>query len=138
MFKFPALAAACLLAACTAAPAATGAPQADIAQADMAAPAWAGTYAGTLPCADCEGIQIRLTLQPDLHYTLSQTYLRTGGNRSDSVNGQFYWADEGQTVQLDNYADARQFQIGPGFAQAFRLDGSPSGNDARYRLQKIH
>jgi uncharacterized lipoprotein NlpE involved in copper resistance len=91
MFKFPALAAACLLAACTAAPAATGAPQADIAQADMAAPAWAGTYAGTLPCADCEGIQIRLTLQPDLHYTLSQTYLRAGGNRSASVSGQFYW-----------------------------------------------
>ena len=106
--------------------------------ASMAAPAWAGTYAGTLPCADCEGIQIRLTLQPDLHYTLSQTYLRAGGNRSASVNGQFYWTDEGQTVQLDNYADARQFQIGPGFAQAFRLDGSPSGNDARYRLQKIH
>ena len=39
MFKFPALATACLLAACTATPAATGAPQADIAQADMAAPA---------------------------------------------------------------------------------------------------
>ena len=138
MLKISALAAAFLLAACAAPPAVTTMPQADIAQADMAAPAWAGTYAGTLPCADCEGIQIRLTLQPDLHYTLSQTYLRTGGNRSDSVNGQFYWADEGQTVQLDNYADARQFQIGPGFAQAFRLDGSPSGNDARYRLQKIH
>ena len=138
MLKISALAATFLLAACAAPPAVTTMPQADIAQADMAAPAWAGTYAGTLPCADCEGIQIRLTLQPDLHYTLSQTYLRTGGNRSDSVNGQFYWADEGQTVQLDNYADARQFQIGPGFAQAFRLDGSPGGNDARYRLQKIH
>ena len=138
MLKISALAAAFLLAACAAPPAVTTMPQADIAQADMAAPAWAGTYAGTLPCADCEGIQIRLTLQPDLHYTLSQTYLRTGGNRSDSVNGQFYWAVEGQTVQLDNYADARQFQIGPGFAQAFRLDGSPGGNDARYRLQKIH
>ncbi len=138
MLKISALAAAFLLAACAAPPAVTTMPQADIAQADMAAPAWAGTYAGTLPCADCEGIQIRLTLQPDLHYTLSQTYLRAGGNRSASVNGQFYWTDEGQTVQLDNYADARQFQIGPGFAQAFRLDGSPSGNDARYRLQKIH
>ena len=138
MLKISALAAAFLLAACAAPPAVTTMPQADIAQADMAAPAWAGTYAGTLPCADCEGIQIRLTLQPDLHYTLSQTYLRTDGNRSASVNGQFYWTDEGQTVQLDNYADARQFQIGPGFAQAFRLDGSPGGNDARYRLQKIH
>ena len=138
MLKISALAAAFLLAACAAPPAVTTMPQADIAQADMAAPAWAGTYAGTLPCADCEGIQIRLTLQPDLHYTLSQTYLRAGGNRSASVNGQFYWTDEGQTVQLDNYADARQFQIGPGFAQAFRLDGSPGGNDARYRLQKIH
>ena len=138
MLKISALAAAFLLAACAAPPAVTTMPQADIAQADMAAPAWAGTYAGTLPCADCEGIQIRLTLQPDLHYTLSQTYLRAGGIRSASVNGQFYWTDEGQTVQLDNYADARQFQIGPGFAQAFRLDGSPGGNDARYRLQKIH
>ena len=138
MLKISALAAAFLLAACAAPPAVTTMPQADIAQADMAAPAWAGTYAGTLPCADCEGIQIRLTLQPDLHYTLSQTYLRASGNRSASVSGQFYWTDEGQTVQLDNYADARQFQIGPGFAQAFRLDGSPGGNDARYRLQKIH
>jgi len=34
-----------------------------------------GTYEGTLPCADCEGIQTVLTLDADKSFKLEETYL---------------------------------------------------------------
>lgn len=34
----------------------------------------AGTYAGTIPCADCPGIDTRLVLEPGGRYTLHQSY----------------------------------------------------------------
>jgi heat shock protein HslJ len=36
---------------------------------------WVGTYAGTLPCADCEGIEKRLTLNSNMTYRMSARYL---------------------------------------------------------------
>ncbi len=34
-----------------------------------------GNFGGIIPCADCEGIQADLTLNPDYTYTFSFTYL---------------------------------------------------------------
>ena len=36
---------------------------------------WAGTYEGTLPCADCPGIKTTITLKDDNTYTISEEYL---------------------------------------------------------------
>ena len=36
---------------------------------------FAGVYEGVLPCADCPGIQTRLTLNRDVSYELSTLYL---------------------------------------------------------------
>lgn len=36
--------------------------------------AFAGTFAGTLPCADCPGIDTRLDIAADGTFTLSETY----------------------------------------------------------------
>ena len=36
---------------------------------------WAGVYAGTLPCADCPGIQTRLTLGNDGTFEKQSRYL---------------------------------------------------------------
>lgn len=47
-----------------------------VAVEDAAAPAsYYGTYEGTLPCADCSGIKIVLTLNDDTTYDLTQEYL---------------------------------------------------------------
>jgi uncharacterized lipoprotein NlpE involved in copper resistance len=47
----------------------TAKPAADILQA------YTGTYGGILPCADCEGIDTEITLNPDNTFTLIEFYL---------------------------------------------------------------
>lgn len=48
---------------------------------------WAGTYAGTLPCADCEGIQTELMLAADGSYTLRRTYLGKANQKPVTETG---------------------------------------------------
>ena len=60
---------------------------------------WAGVYEGTLPCADCEGIETEIELKKDKTYTLTQHYL----GKSDSIyreTGQFEWNDDGGAIAL--------------------------------------
>src|SRR4249919_459651 len=55
---------------------------------------WPGIYTGTLPCADCEGIQIHLRIEANLSYSLRIKYV----GKSDSVytsGGTFRWNDVG-------------------------------------------
>ena len=43
-------------------------------------------YAGTLPCADCEGIDVSLQLNKDLSYFMNSVYK---GSRVDSAHNSF-------------------------------------------------
>lgn len=59
-----------------------------------------GTYVGTLPCADCEGIATKLTLTVDA-YTLETTFL----GKSQEVfsnNGTYRWTKQKNVIQLFN------------------------------------
>lgn len=38
--------------------------------------AWTGTYEGTLPCADCEGIETTIVLNSDGTYEKTENYLK--------------------------------------------------------------
>ncbi|AHF00718.1 hypothetical protein THIAE_02080 [Thiomicrospira aerophila AL3] len=60
---------------------------------------WAGTYTGSLPCADCEAIHWRLTLNNDRSFILQRNYL---GKLDDAIrdDGRFSWADDGQRIIL--------------------------------------
>lgn len=96
---------------------------------------WAGTYQGTLPCADCPGIQTTLTLQEDNGYVLQTAYLERG----DSVyteSGEFTWDENGGKITLD--ADSRKFQVGENRLFALDMEGNRiTGNLAdHYVLQK--
>jgi len=68
---------------------------------------WAGTYVGTLPCADCEGIETRLTLKEGGSYTLSQKYLGRD-EKPFETKGSFQWSALGNTVTI---TDARSKEI---------------------------
>ena len=61
---------------------------------------WQGTYKGTTPCADCEGIQTSLTLN-DSTYVLETVYLGKS-NEVFKTEGRFVWNDEGSRITLDN------------------------------------
>lgn len=81
---------------------------------------WNGTYQGTLPCADCEGIATALTLNNDLTFVHRSKYL----GKSDSIfvsSGNFKWNDKGSNIILtENDGITRQFKVGEN--QLFMLD----------------
>lgn len=81
---------------------------------------WNGTYQGTLPCADCEGIATALTLNNNLTFTYQSKYL----GKSDSIfvsTGSFRWNDKGSDITLSiDDGSVKQFKVGEN--QLFMLD----------------
>ncbi len=57
----------------------------------------AGTYEGTLPCADCQGIAYRLTLKPNREFTQSAVYL---GKSTRSYPQKGGWSLSGDSVVI--------------------------------------
>ncbi|ANW95688.1 hypothetical protein AXE80_05085 [Wenyingzhuangia fucanilytica] len=61
---------------------------------------WGGTYTGTIPCADCEGIQTKISIHSDLTYTKEVKYL----GKSDELiteKGKFDWDEIGSNIIID-------------------------------------
>jgi copper homeostasis protein (lipoprotein) len=66
---------------------------------------WPGTYAGTVPCADCQGIATSITLNKDLTYKISTVYKGKTMKFYES-DGRFTWNETGNTVQLEGITNA--------------------------------
>lgn len=79
---------------------------------------WPGTYRGTTPCADCEGIETVLTLLPDRAYTLQRRYR---GKETDfrEARGTFDWSADGSKITLPG-DDGALFLVGEN--RLFQLD----------------
>jgi len=73
---------------------------------------WPGVYKGALPCADCEGIEIRIVLGKDNTFSRTQTYLgKEEGTFSDK--GTFTWNGEGSIISLTAEEGSLQmYQVG--------------------------
>lgn len=89
------------------------APAADAAPAAFDAAAFAGTFSGTLPCADCSGIDTQLELKADGSYALGETYQ---GKKDGAFKDDGTWTaeDDGKRVRLDPNSkseDDRLFEI---------------------------
>ena len=99
--------------------------------------AFLGTYNGVLPCADCDGLQISLTLTGG-NYTIQSTKLgKKQENKQDS--GVYRTTTDKQYLQLDNNAGNLTFQIGNGYLELRRPDGErldPSQPDENFRLKR--
>lgn len=81
---------------------------------------WDGTYQGTIPCADCDGIATALTVNQDLTFTHRSKYL----GKSDSIyisTGSFKWNESGSDITLvESDGHTKQFKVGEN--QLFMLD----------------
>ena len=99
--------------------------------------AFLGTYNGILPCADCDGLQVSLTLTGG-NYTIQSTKLgKKQENKQDS--GVYRTTTDKQYLQLDNNAGNLTFQIGNGYLELRRPDGEkldPSQPDEKFRLKR--
>ena len=107
------------------------------AAAAHAAEDYAGTYSGTLPCAVCDGIQTKLTLD-DGHYHL--TRIRLGPDEdSEETSGVYRTTTDKQYLQLDNQTDSLTFYIGNGYLELRQPDGekiAPELPDEDFRLER--
>ena len=74
---------------------------------------WAGTYAGTLPCANCAGVQTRLRLNREESFELSVQYMERDP-RPQISRGRFTWQPSGQSITLDEQGSGRQLLVGEG------------------------
>lgn len=108
------------LAACR--PDAPPTPPQAVAAADVLI--WQGHYRGQLPCADCNRIELDITLYPDLRYRMST--LKVGHFQKPPliVSGRFFWREDG-LIQLDQAGDNMVFFIGRDGALEMR------GNDGK-------
>lgn len=60
---------------------------------------WNGTYKGTLPCADCEGIETTIVLNSDNTFEKTAEYKGKGGS-AFTDKGTFTWSEDGSTITL--------------------------------------
>lgn len=77
---------------------------------------WNGHYRGTLPCADCEGIEIALNLNADNTFSMHRKYLGKE-TKATNTSGKFTWTDDGGKIVL---SDNQILQVGEN--QLFWLD----------------
>lgn len=100
---------------------------------------WDGTYAGTLPCADCEGIRTTVTLRGDGTFTRELIYV---GKSATAIteSGGFVWNGAGSIVSLPNGAGGMQkYQVGENRLFHLDRDGNRISGDtaSRYVLRKV-
>lgn len=89
---------------------------------------WAGRYTGTLPCADCPGIEVRLTLRDDGSYHQTTHYIDRQPEPA-SHTGRFEWTYDGNHIQLDAAADHAFYQVRENSLLRRYADGSWPQND---------
>ncbi|MCX2450645.1 copper resistance protein NlpE [Pedobacter sp. PLR] len=100
---------------------------------------WAGTYTGVTPCADCEGIQTELTLNPDLTYILKTNYMGKDTHFPED-RGTFKWDSTGSKVELLGLKDrSNLFFVGENTLRQLDMEGKEvTGPLAeKYVLKKV-
>lgn len=73
---------------------------------------YAGTYSGMLPCADCEGIETKLTLSAEGTYQKSSTYLGKDSPKSFEEQGSYRWDEAGRITTLEGKDAPNQYAVG--------------------------
>lgn len=102
-----------------------------------AEPSWTGTYQGMLPCNDCAGVRVALSLFRDATYELQTDIL--GTNRHFTRRGSFTFNADETHILLDANGQNRSFEIlSPTRLRMLDKDGQRiRGVDAdRYVLSK--
>lgn len=100
---------------------------------------WAGVYKGTVPCADCEGIETVITIANDSSYVLSLNYLGKKGAAPIEKKGTFSWNAAGNTITLNGITDgANQYLVGENRLIQLDLNGERISGDLakKYELSK--
>jgi copper homeostasis protein (lipoprotein) len=82
------------------APAPEPAPVAEAPKPGFDVAAFAGSFSGTLPCADCSGIDTKIEFKADGSYAIDETYQ---GKKDGAAKGDGTWTaeEDGKRLRLD-------------------------------------
>jgi len=131
------LALALALTACMPRQAAESAPMAaDPAHNSRNSLDWAGTYEGVLPCADCPGIQTRLTLNRDESYEFRTLYIDRD-SAARVVRGRFSWQPNGNAITLEGQHGAQHFVVGEGRVALVPAGAAPTWPQPPQRVLQL-
>lgn len=98
-----------------------------------------GVFYGFLPCADCDGLKMTLSLKQNNNYLLVSQYAKAS-SREMYEKGKYSWDDKARTVVLTPRKDGpvRQFRI-EDEGTLIQLDSkgaSMAGDQERYTLRR--
>ncbi len=88
---------------------------------------YAGTYVGTLPCADCEGIETTVTLKENGEYESEMTYLGKGADNVFKDSGTYTWEEDGNRIttrSLDATDQENKYFVSENMIKALDSDGN--------------
>jgi uncharacterized lipoprotein NlpE involved in copper resistance len=97
-----------------------------------------GIYKGTLPCADCEGIETIIELGSGNSYIKKTTYLGSENQNVNETSGTFTWNEAGNTITLSNEEMPNQYFVGENVLFHLDIEGNRISGDLaeKYQLKK--
>lgn len=132
---FPFLSTALLLASCTGTT--DQARETTAATDSTAAPTtmtWVGSYADTLPCADCPGTFTRLVLRDDSTYVLYSQYLDRDSIPFGEIGG---WTASGDMLTLNNGETPGRYRMANDVLERLDADRKPVDSPLNYSLRRV-
>ncbi len=98
-----------------------------------------GTYQGTLPCADCEKIEAKLTLNADNSYQYDTVYFKNKKQHEFSEKGTFEWdKNKENVIRLDKSAGNLALHVGDNHVELCDAEGNTVKQEGvNYKLQKV-
>lgn len=85
---------------------------------------WIGIYKGTLPCADCQGIETTLELTKENTFILTSVYIGKADLGSSTAKGPFDWSDDYRAIRLQGFANKPdQYILGENTLTQLDMDG---------------
>lgn len=103
--------------------------------------AFAGSFKGTLPCADCPGIDSTIELKADGTYALHDVYQESNGATNDGA-GTWTVEEAGKRIRLD--PDSKEDQdrlyavVSNDELQMLDSEGNPPSSGLDYSLRRSH
>lgn len=100
---------------------------------------YAGTYAGILPCADCEGVSVEIRIYYDGRFEKSIEYI---GKSNDVIefSGDYTWNDAGNNIILLGLEPPNQYFVAEERLVQLDMEGQRISGDLaeHYVLKKAY
>jgi len=102
---------------------------------------WEGTYSGVVPCADCQGIFTKITLNTDNTFSIQTEYQGKEGS-AETIEGTFEWNEAGGNITMNGLSERSMpsvYKVGENKLIQLDMEGNVITGDlaSNYELTKI-